>query len=254
MIQDERYSRIYDILEEKKTVTVHFLKNYLYASEATVRRDLEVMESRGLLRRIWGGAASVSSEKDAPDFVRIKTNIDKKEKIGRIAAKLIHDSSTIFFDNSTTCLSMIPYLRNKKSLTIVTNSLKMSRLLTDQTTANIHILGGQIYEQNVVTGLTAIDSIRHYHTDLFFLSCTGVSYEAGFTSIDPKIVEVDLEMMAHASKVCILCDSTKVGKLSLLKLASLDRPDYVIMDCVPDDPKLVEALGDRLITNISQIS
>ena len=97
MIQDERYSRIYDILEEKKTVTVHFLKNYLYASEATVRRDLEVMESRGLLRRIWGGAASVSSEKDTPDFVRIKTNIDKKEKIGRIAAKLIHDSSTIFF-------------------------------------------------------------------------------------------------------------------------------------------------------------
>ena len=254
MIQDERYNRIYDILQDKKTVTVHFLKNALYASEATIRRDLEVMESRGLLRRIWGGATAVSAEKDIPDIVRLKSNLDKKDKIGRIAAKLIKDSSTIFFDSSTTCLSIIPYLRSRNSLTIVTSSLKMSKLVTDETTANVHILGGEVYEKNIMTGLAAIDSIRHYHTDFFFLSCNGVSVEAGFTSVEPKVVEVDLEMMAHTSKVCMLCDSTKVGKLSLLKLASLDRPDYVIMDCVPDDPELVEALGSRLITNISQLS
>ncbi|MBR3436618.1 MAG: DeoR/GlpR transcriptional regulator [Lachnospiraceae bacterium] len=254
MIQDERYQRIYDILKERQSVTVHFLKNYLYASEATIRRDLEAMESRGLLRRVWGGAAAVGTEKDTPDFVRIRTNIDKKEKIGRIAAKLIRDSSTLFIDSSTTCLSVIPYLSTKKNLTIVTSSLKMSKILGEQTTANIHILGGQIYEKNIVTGLAAIDSIRHYHTDLFFLSCSGVSLKAGFTSIEPKVVEVDREMMAHTTTVCMLCDTTKVGKHSLLRLASLDRPDYVIMDSVPDDPGLVAALGDRLITNVSQLS
>ncbi len=248
MLQEDRYAKIYELIKDKKSVTVQYLSKQLYASEATVRRDLETMEQRNLIKRVWGGAMLPAVDKDIPPFVRLQTNVEAKEKIARLASRFLRNSCSIFMESSSSCLPLIPYMRNLKNLAIITSSLQVSYLAAQNTDASVSVIGGQVYEGVILTGHVAIESIKQYHTDLMFFSCSGISGRAGITSIEPKVVEVSREMMKHTSKKILLCDSSKVGVETLLSLTDLSVPDHVIMDRVPDDSELVEALGDRLIT------
>lgn len=248
MLQADRCSKIYEIIQNKGCVTVQYLSKQLYASEATIRRDLESMEKQNLLKRVWGGAMLPSVNRDIPPFVREQTNIEAKEKIAKIASRFLKNSSSIFMESSTSCLSLIPYMKHLKNVVLITSSLMVSREASHNTDASVIVIGGQVYEGMILTGHIAVESVKQFHTDLMFFSCSGISATAGLTSIDPKVVEVSREMMRHTNTKILLCDNSKVGKETLLTLADLSVPDYVIMDRIPDDPELVRALGDRLIT------
>lgn len=253
MLQQERLSQIYEILKERNSATVQYLQKRLYISEATVRRDLAAMEKTGLVERVWGGVMLRTTTKDIPSFVRINTNPEKKQKMAEAASRLLTNSSSIFFDSSTSCLALIPYLAKLKDLTVITSSLKMSYQLASHTSAMINILGGQVYENYILTGYTAVDSVRNYYADFMFFSCSGVSSDGSLWSIEPRVVEVSREMMKHSSKKVLLCDSSKFGKKLLWKLASVEDVDYVISDSPPEDPRLLDALGSKLIVNASQL-
>ncbi len=248
MLQADRCSKIYEILQQKRSVTVQYLCKQLYASEATIRRDLESMEKQNLLKRVWGGAMLPSVNHDIPPFVREQTNITAKEKIAGIASRFLKNSCSVFLESSTTCLSLIPYFKHLKNIVLITSSLMVSREASRNTDANVFVIGGQVYDGMILTGPLAVESVRHFHTDLLFFSCSGISARAGITSIEPKVMEVSQEMMRHASQKILLCDNSKVGVEALLTLADLSVPDYVIMDRTPDDPELVKILGNRLIT------
>lgn len=254
MFQNERYAKIYEILQQRGSVTVQYLEKQLYVSEATIRRDLEAMEKSGLLQRVWGGAMLRTVDKDIPSFVRMKSNQDKKEKIASIACAFLKSSSSIFFDSSTSCLPLVPYIAELKDITVVTSSLKMSLQLGKSSDAAVNLLGGTIYEDHILSGYLAVNSVRQFHTDMMFFSCSGISSACGITSIEPKVVEVCREMLRHTALKILLCDSSKVGANALLHLADLNDVDYVIMDKIPEnDAGLISALGGRLITERSQI-
>ena len=251
MFQNERCAKIYEILQQRGSVTVQYLEKQLYVSEATIRRDLDTMEKSGLLQRVWGGAMLRTVDKDIPSFVRIKSNHEKKEKIASVASAFLKSSSSIFFDSSTSCLPLVPYIAELKNITVVTSSLKMSLELGRSSDAAVNLLGGAVYEDYILSGYLAVNSVRQFHTDI---SCSGISSVCGITSIEPKVVEVCQEMLRHTSLRILLCDSSKVGKNALLRLAALSDVDYVIMDEIPEEDKeLVSALGSRLITDRSQI-
>ena len=254
MFQNERCVKIYEILQQRGSVTVQYLEKQLYVSEATIRRDLDAMEKSGLLQRVWGGAMLRTVDKDIPSFVRMKSNQDKKEKIASIASAFLKSSSSIFFDSSTSCLPLVPYIAELKNITVVTSSLKMSLELGRNSDAAVNLLGGAVYEDYILSGYLAVNSVRQFHTDMMFFSCSGISSSCGITSIEPKVVEVCQEMLKHTAQRILLCDSSKVGKNALLRLAALSDVDYVIMDEIPEEDKeLVSALGSRLITDRSQI-
>lgn len=248
MLQNERCQAIYEILQERGQVSSRYLQKRLFSSEATIRRDLEAMERRGMLKRVWGGAVLETSEHDLPSFVRLKTNQDKKEKIAALAAPLLRNAMTIFLDSSTTCLALVPYLAPLKDITVITNSLKMSKTLSDRTNAAIYVLGGQIFEGHILCGYQAVQNVGEFHADTVFFSCTGISAGAGITSIEPRVIEVVRAMMRCSEKKVLLCDTSKIGKTAPLRLAELSVPDAVVMDAFPqEDPALAEALGGRLI-------
>ena len=248
MLQNERYSLIYNILQEKGNVSTQYLQKRLFASEATIRRDLEAMEKQGLLKRVWGGAMLETVEKDIPSFVRQKANQDKKEKICETASAFLKNSMTIFTDSSTTCLPLIPYIGQLKDVTVITSSLKMSKLLSDYTSATVHVLGGQVYEDFILSGHVAVRNVKEYHTDLLFFSCSGISATQGITSIEPRVIEVVRAMMERTEKKILLCDTSKINKAAPLTLCSLWTPDHVVMDEMPcEESGLSGILGKRLI-------
>lgn len=253
MLQTDRFDQIYEILKSRGSATVQYLQKHLYVSEATIRRDLEAMENAGLIERVWGGAMLRSMEKDIPSFVRAKTNVEKKDQIASVAAKLLKNSSSIFLDSSSTCLSLVPYLAKLKDITVITNSLKMSYQLAKRTELSTIVLGGQIYEDYILSGHMAVDSVKNYHTNLLFFSCSGISTDGGIWSIEPKVVAVCREMMRHTAKKVLLCDSSKFGKTLLWRLADLADIDYIISDGPPEDPSLRATLGDKLILRADQL-
>ena len=254
MFQTERYTKIYEILQQRGSVTVQYLEKQLYVSEATIRRDLDSMEKSGLIQRVWGGAMLRTVDKDIPSFVRMKSNQDKKEKIASIASAFLKSSSSIFFDSSTSCLPLVPYIAELKNITVITSSLTMSLQVSQSCDATVNLLAGTVYEDYILSGYLAVNSVRQFHTDMMFFSCSGISSACGVTSIEPKVVEVCQEMLRHTSLKVLLCDSSKVGKTALLRLVELNDLDYVVMDEVPEqDPELVRALGSRLITDRTQI-
>ena len=254
MLQNERYSLIYNILQEKGNVSTQYLQKRLFASEATIRRDLEAMEKQGLLKRVWGGAMlHTTADKDPPTFVRVKANNDKKARIAAIASKLIRESSSIFLDGSTTTMHLVPYFAKFKQLIFITNGLQIQQMLMEQADSNIYLIGGQVFEKRLTVGHMAISAVKQLHTDIQFFSCSGISVESGITGIEAKSCEVCAEMMKHTSTRVLLCDSTKAGSSYLWHLADFQDVDYIIMDAVPEDPALVEAMGNKLITDARQL-
>ena len=250
MLQQERLDAIYMILSERNSATVQYLQRQLYVSAATVRRDLEVMGRAGLIRRLWGGAMiSSSAEKDIPDFVRNRTNSEAKAKIAVVASKLLRENSSIFIDSSTSCYHLVPFLARHKQITVITSSLRMQQLLAEHTNVNVHLLGGQVFDKGIITGHMAIDSVRKYNADMMFFSCSGISAECGLSSIEAKVAEVSQEMMKHSAQKILLCDSSKVNKRGMWRLAEIDDMDYIIMDKAPEDQALLDAMGPRLMLN-----
>ena len=254
MLQKERFDEIYAILKERNSATVQFLQKRLYVSEATIRRDLEAMEKAGLIERVWGGATILSSvEKDIPSFVRDKTNSEQKAKIASVASGLLRDNSSIFIDSSTSCYHLIPYLKSMKQLTIITSSLQMMQLLLEHTSASVHLIGGQIFENNIMTGHVAVSSVREYYADLMFFSCSGISADGCLSSVESRVVEVSREMMGHSAQKILLCDSSKFDKKLLWHLADIEDISYVVSDAAPKNPDLAAVLGKKLITRPSQL-
>lgn len=198
---DERCKEIYRILKEKHSVTIHYLQKCLFASEPTVRRDLALMEEKGLLVRVWGGAMlAEQAGKDPPWFVRMNENKEKKVIIAKIATTLIHDSYSLFIDSSTTCMHLIRNLQRFKQLTIITNGLETARLASENTTANIYLLGGQLFEGVDTGGPQTTHNIAQFRADICFFSCTGISVKDGIMGTDMTRVEAYRSMCSHSQK------------------------------------------------------
>ncbi|MCR5088338.1 MAG: DeoR/GlpR family DNA-binding transcription regulator [Oscillospiraceae bacterium] len=247
MLQKERFDQIYELLKERGSVSVQYLQKNLYASEATIRRDLAEMEKAGLLTRVWGGAMLQTMKKDIPFFARLKSNPDRKKKMASVASALLSDSVSVFLDSSTSCLALVPFLAACRDVTAVTSSTMMARLLSEETEAGIHLLGGQLYESHILTGCRAVESAGHYHTQLMFFSCSGLNSD-GIWSVEPRVVEVNREMMKHSEKRVLLCDSSKFGNPQFWRLAEFGEVDLIISDQEPEDMELRELLSGKLIT------
>ena len=123
MLQVERFKQIRALLEKTPTLRIGQLANLLYVSEATVRRDVDAMEKDGLLKRVYGGVTL--NKEDMPLTLRSFQHADMKDEIGKKAAELVKDGQTIFIDSSSTALHILPYIKHKKDMTVISNSQKV---------------------------------------------------------------------------------------------------------------------------------
>ena len=130
MYQKERMDEIYDILKKNGYVTVKYLVQQLGYSNATVNRDLNVMENQKRIRRSYGGV-ELSEAKSVPLIFRYHKMKSIKNKMGKAAADLIADGDTVFIDGSTTTECIGRYLTDKKELTVITNNAALVLYLSE---------------------------------------------------------------------------------------------------------------------------
>lgn len=236
MLSYERQNQILDLLNENQSVTVAYLCKKLYASGATIRRDLAEMESKGLLIRIRGGAAIMKGiNQDDSLLVRSQKNLDKKRIIAQLALTYIHDFDTIFFDSSSTITVLAKHLTLYQKLTVVTNGIATMNVLNEYKHINLIVSGGRIHNHSSTVSQPAIDTFSNYRADKLIFSCCGASVTGGITEANEDNAMVKRQMFRSSKQHILLCDSTKLGQEFFCKTCDLSDLDVLITDTKPSD-------------------
>ncbi|WP_270739668.1 DeoR/GlpR family DNA-binding transcription regulator [Massilioclostridium coli] len=234
MVLTQRYRQILDYIQEKKAVTVQQLCELLYASPATIRRDLSTLEKCHLIRRVHGGAVLYESDSNEPAAsIRQNKNIYGKRRIGELAATLVKDCSTVFLYCSSTVYYAASSLLHICGLTVITNGLNCALLLSQQTNWDIFFPSGKIEVQSgSTTGSDTIDDISRFYANIAFISCTGLTLD-GVTEATVGQSRYKDAMLDRAEIKVLLCDHTKFGNRFFSKTCDIKKLDYIITDQKP---------------------
>lgn len=231
MLTEERRRLILEELTRVEIVKSTQLMKLLNASESTIRRDLQEMESEGLLLRIHGGAkrkTQLEFEQDMRE--KSSKNIQEKHLIASFASHLVNQNDVIYLDAGTTTLEMIPYLI-EKNISVVTNSVLHASILADYLIPTI-ILGGSIKLTTKATlGSLSIQQLSQYSFNKAFVGANGVHKKYGFTT--PDVEEATLKHLAleRAEEKFILCDHTKFNQVTFSKIIDLSEATIITDSC-----------------------
>lgn len=230
MLKLARQTQITDLVEQAGAVTVAELNTRLNVSEATIRRDLDELDRRGLLRRTHGGAMRAADGEHEPPIHQRKTEQKaEKERIGRRAASLVADGQTIFLGSGTTVEAMLPFLAEREGLTVITNSLPVVNNLAGR--LDLIVIGGLFRNtEHSMVGHIAEAAIRELRADLVFMGMRGIDPTHGFTSDYLPEALTDRAILQIAPRRVILADHTKFGRVCAVYLAPVSAVEVVISD------------------------
>lgn len=251
MAYTEREQNILEILKQKNTVDVKTLTGLLYASEATIRRDLKKLEEKGLLVRTHGKAVSVSvyADKNTSFIARENFASPIKDKIAQCAVNAcVQDGNVVMLDASSTAMRTVLPLSEKKDVIVITSGIQTLFFLS-QTDMKFYSTGGQaINRSSSFIGQTAIDTVKRFNADVCFVSCHGLD-ENGFTT-DTSVEENDLRatILKQSARKVLLIDGSKLGVNCWHNLCHIGEFDDVFCNA-PLPPTIMKSVKNfHLVT------
>jgi len=231
MANAERQERILQCLRERGTVSVHRLSQELYASEATIRRDLSALESRGKVKRTFGGAVPVELlNREVPLILRQQEHPEAKDIIAAKAATLVSDGDTIFLDASSTTFRLVRYLASFRDLTVITNGPRTSLALGALQINSICTGGTLLPNSEAYVGEYTCAFFRRFNPNVVFLSCRGVTGQGVLCDSSLDESHVREAMLSGTGRKVFLCDTSKFGKTYRYNLCHLREMDTVLCE------------------------
>lgn len=243
----ERQRQICQLVEEKRQATVAELSRRFGVSEATIRRDLEKLESGGTIQRVHGGAIFTDSRRARPEppiLQRSAENAEEKRKIGRAAAALVNDGETVFIGSGTTTLEVARHLRGKRGLTVITNALNIANELAGEHDITLIVVGGLLRHSELsMIGHIAEQTLQELHADKVIMGMRALSLNDGLTNDYLPETMTDRAIISFAPEVILVVDHSKFGKVS----TALVAPVTYVSKIVTDDkapPETVDRLSE----------
>jgi len=223
--------KVKDILTGKGYSSVSDLAAELQVSEMTIRRYLDQLEKRGLIKRTHGGAFVGEGMIDVDYRVRETIRRPQKEAIGRLAFSLIESGESIFIDNGSTAAYLAYAIDDSKRLTVVTSSIIVAETLVNKSNVETILLGGYVHRPTFsVVGLLAEEAIRQFRFSKTFVSAAGVSLKDGFTQGNIEEVRIKRTAVENARETIVLLDSSKFHKQVLVVFLTLQQVHTLITD------------------------
>lgn len=222
----ERRQSIIELLRRQPGLRVSEIAATLDVSEGTVRNDLNALEEEGMLARVHGGAVLTEYRNLNLTSFRIRhhEHETEKEAIGRLAASLVEDGDSIVLDASSTAYYFALALSNRQRLRVVTNGLDVARLLAQNSTNTVILIGGILNQDgSSVTGLLSEQVIQDLHVQKAFVSCSGLSVKRGLTEVHLEEAQLKRKVIQSARQVFALVDSSKFGREDLTPFARLKQ-------------------------------
>ena len=236
MLAIERRREILARIDAEGKVLVSELAKEFSVTEETIRRDLERLDKEGLASKTYGGAVSNQFTADLPYKVRIRVNVEEKQRLSEKTAALIRDGERIMLDASSTAIYIVKKLKAKKDLTVITNSVEILLELADKPDWTVLSTGGRLKEGALsLTGSSAEKMIGAYHVDTAICSCKGVDAEFGVTDSNEGDSLIKQAMFAAADRRILAADNGKLNKKAFVRVCGLADVDVLVTDSAPDE-------------------
>ncbi len=234
----DRQEEILNLILTQKCTNVKELCAAVYASPATVRRDLRALESKGVVRLQYGNIIPLTElPRELSLALRQNQAKESKRSIARYAVSLITPNSNVILDSSSSALLMADYISPEAEITVFTNCMKAAVKLCERN-ITVYLIGGKIDNKNFCAdGTWTEEAIRSIHVDYFFFSSKAMDESGNISGQSEQGVHIRRQMLAHSNKQYFLCSSEKVGKKSTFHLCNADELTGVITEKeIPDIP------------------
>ena len=235
MLAIERKNEILAKLRTDQRVLVSELALHYNVTEETIRRDLDKLEKEGYATKTYGGAIWGNSTKtDLSYTIRNKTNVEAKNAIAGLVCDLVEDGDHLMIDDSSTSLYVAKKLKEKKALTVITNSVELVVELSGIEGWTIMLTGGRLKPDSLaLVGGQTQQSLAMYHVDKVVMSCKGIDLDAGVTDSSEFHSQTKQSMLRAAKKRILALDDSKFDKISFVNIAPLDSYDIVVTNTRP---------------------
>jgi len=227
----ERWERIISLVDHQGNVTVEQIAHEIDISPATVRRDLDRIEKRGLIRRTRGGAMPSPRTRIGATLAESRRiNPTEKELIGRVAAELVESGDILMIDGGFTTYQVARHLQ-ATDITVVTNSIDVLHVLVGREGITLVLLGGDINLRSGTTvGPFTEYQIQQFNADKVILGADAVSPEEGISVPLSQTAQTKKAMIEHSRELILVADYSKIGKSTLYKVAPAENISTMVTD------------------------
>ncbi|CAN5678432.1 DeoR/GlpR family DNA-binding transcription regulator [soil metagenome] len=233
MLPVERHEAIAEAVGAAQAVSTDELVRRLGVSAETVRRDLALLEEKGVLRRVHGGAAPVAERRVVePTFTeRSMIHHQAKAQMARVAAGLLENGQTVIIDIGTTAVAVAQAIPRSFVGTVVTPSLPVAVELADRPDVEVLLAGGRVRAGDLACSSAFTKNFfADIYADIALLGSGGVHAEAGLTDFHLDEIDVRRAIIANSARSYILADSSKVGQVAPFRVCGLSAVDGLITD------------------------
>lgn len=248
----ERQRGLLQFVEQHQRVTVPQICEQFAISPATARRDLDTLAELGKIQRVHGGALALrNAPPEPPVLQRAAEQADQKQYIAQAAAALIVEGDTVFLSSGTTVLEVARQLRERRNLTVITNSLMVINMLADVPQINVIALGGVLRrsEMSLVGHLTE-QGLTDVRANKVILGVRGVDLNHGLTNADLQETAIDRAVIRTGAEIIVVADNTKLGRASTALVVPLADVHILVTDR-DAPPEFVEAVREKGLTVIT---
>jgi DeoR family fructose operon transcriptional repressor len=231
MFLEERHQKIIEMLNNKKRLEVRELSKHFEISEDSIRRDLRIMEDKGLVKRTYGGIILPDKVGNTTSILdRENINPEKKEEIAETASLFIKENDTILLDGSSTTEKLIPHLIKFKKLILITNSIPIAfTFLYTKNNIKLIFLGGEVNKEiGNSFSFETYKMIRSLNVDKVFMGVCAISPKLGMSVPIINEGHIKKAMIKSAREAYFLVDSEKFGTRLLYNIGQI-KPEYTII-------------------------
>ena len=248
MLMEERQLQIAELIEKKGHITITELTTLFDISNESARRDLRILESKGLCKRTHGGALK-------PMPVGYLTPRDRNfdempvwenyEQIARQAVTHVKEHQIVYLTGGSFGFLMCPFLPRDIHYTLVVNSIDLANRLRHLTNADLYVVGGKMRQSTSVVDSMATDFVSRMHFDLCFITGSGITAEFGLSNGTDETASFQRKVIENSRQKILLLASQKIGTDAFIKVCDTEKFDLLITDwdCVEEETAKIEEKG-----------
>jgi len=229
--QSERLSMILERLADSGSVAVAPLARDLGVSSATIRRDLELLDSQRLMTRTHGGAVARGLLYELPLRYKAARHQEEKLRIARAAAERVPDGAAVGLTGGTTTTEVSRAIADRPGLTIVTNALNIASELAVRPNLKLVVPGGVARSESYeLVGPLAEASLASLNLDIAFVGVDGIAAAAGLTTHHDVEANTNRALIERAQSVVVVADSSKLDRVTFARICGVESVDVLITD------------------------
>ncbi|PRZ22876.1 DeoR/GlpR family DNA-binding transcription regulator [Flavobacterium granuli] len=240
MLKAERHKYIMTkLIEDEKVVTAD-LALALDLSEDTIRRDLNELDRKKLLEKVYGGAIQ-TAEKAVDVFDIVISAEEEKKRIVTKALSLLADGQVIIMSGGSTNLVFAKLIPSDLKATIYTYSLRIAMQLSQHPNIDLIFIGGKMQKNAMVTiGMDVIQVLSKIKADICFIGASSINMKQGLTEIGYEVSIVKKAMIESSDKVVSMFASNKLNTKMPHVVCELNQLDTIVTELEPEDVRLEE--------------